>query len=180
MSFVASCHHRVVQCFRMHGNAKHGLDHKVSLSEFQAAFRARHGAAGKGNPTVRSSNVKSPLRSNVETGREARGTVVERKRETKCPPAGRDAKRSRNLAKCACVWRGSVATRLCTLRDCRPDSATGESDRRSGRLGRGPGCGSAELVVTRVTGTGTGGTGSVRFRLVKRTYVVWAPPSARP
>ena len=45
MSFVASCHHRVAQCFRMHGNAKHGLDDKVSLEEFQAAIRARHRAA---------------------------------------------------------------------------------------------------------------------------------------
>ena len=45
MSFVASCHHRVAQCFRMHGNAKHGLEERVSLEEFQAAIRARHGAA---------------------------------------------------------------------------------------------------------------------------------------
>ena len=45
MSFVASCHHRVAQCFRMHGNAKHGLEEKVSLEEFQAAIRVRHRAA---------------------------------------------------------------------------------------------------------------------------------------
>ena len=45
MSFVASWHHRAVQCFRMHGNSKHCRDPKVSLSEFQAAIRARHGAA---------------------------------------------------------------------------------------------------------------------------------------
>ena len=39
MSFVASCHHLVAQCFRLHGNAKHGLDDKVSLEEVQAAIR---------------------------------------------------------------------------------------------------------------------------------------------
>ena len=44
MSFVASCHHRVAQCFRMHGNAKHGLEERVSLEEFQAAIRVRHRA----------------------------------------------------------------------------------------------------------------------------------------
>ena len=42
MSFVASCHHRVAQCFRMHGNAKHSEDAMVSLEEFQQAIRARH------------------------------------------------------------------------------------------------------------------------------------------
>ena len=44
MSFVASCHRRVAQCFRMHGNAKHGLEERVSLEEFQAAIRVRHRA----------------------------------------------------------------------------------------------------------------------------------------
>ena len=44
MSFVASCHHRVAQCFRMHGNAKHSEDAMVSLEEFQQAIRARHHA----------------------------------------------------------------------------------------------------------------------------------------
>ena len=44
MSFVASCYHRVAQFFRMHGNAKHGLDDKVNVEEFQAAIRARHRA----------------------------------------------------------------------------------------------------------------------------------------
>ena len=39
MSFVASCHHLVAQCFRLHGNAKHGPDDKVSLEEVQAAIR---------------------------------------------------------------------------------------------------------------------------------------------
>ena len=42
MSFVASCHHRVSQCFRMQGNAKHSEDAMVSLEEFQQAIRARH------------------------------------------------------------------------------------------------------------------------------------------
>ena len=43
MSFVASCHYRVVQCFRMVGNSKHdGGAKEVSLAEFQAAVRARH------------------------------------------------------------------------------------------------------------------------------------------
>ena len=42
MSFVASCHHRVAQCFRMHGNAKHSQDATVSLEEFQTAIRVRH------------------------------------------------------------------------------------------------------------------------------------------
>ena len=44
MSFVASCHHRVAQCFRMQGNAKHSEDPMVSLEEFQQAIRARHHA----------------------------------------------------------------------------------------------------------------------------------------
>jgi len=44
MSFVASCHHRVSQCFRMQGNAKHSGDAMVSLEEFQQAIRARHHA----------------------------------------------------------------------------------------------------------------------------------------
>ena len=42
MSFVASCHHRVAQCFRMHGNAKRSQDATVSLEEFQTAIRVRH------------------------------------------------------------------------------------------------------------------------------------------
>ena len=43
MSFVASCHHRVLQCFLYHGNAGHGKSEKaVSLSEFQEAVRSRH------------------------------------------------------------------------------------------------------------------------------------------
>ena len=42
MSFVASCHHRVAQCFRMQGNAKHREEATVSLEEFQQAIRARH------------------------------------------------------------------------------------------------------------------------------------------
>ena len=42
MSFVASCHHRVAQCFRMQGNAKHSEEAMVSLEEFQQAIRARH------------------------------------------------------------------------------------------------------------------------------------------
>ena len=48
MSFVASCHYRVAQCFRMVGNSKHGEDGKVSLSEFQAAIRSRHASSGEG------------------------------------------------------------------------------------------------------------------------------------
>jgi len=40
---VASCHHRDLQCFRMQGNAKHGQDPWVSLSQFQAALRSRQG-----------------------------------------------------------------------------------------------------------------------------------------
>ena len=50
MSFVASCHHRVTQCFRMHGNSKHDNDgeHRVSLQEFQAAIRVRHGVVVSG------------------------------------------------------------------------------------------------------------------------------------
>ena len=46
MSFVASCHHRVVQCFRMVGNSKHDGGKEVSLSEFQAAVRERHSSSG--------------------------------------------------------------------------------------------------------------------------------------
>ena len=43
MSFVASCHHRVLQCFLHHGNAGHGKSEKaVSLQELQAAVRSRH------------------------------------------------------------------------------------------------------------------------------------------
>ena len=48
MSFVASCHYRVVQCFRMVGNSKHDGGKDVSLSEFQAAVRARHASSGTG------------------------------------------------------------------------------------------------------------------------------------
>ena len=68
MSFVASCHHRVVQCFRMHGNAKHGQDHKVSLSEFQAAIRARHGAVASeaGHDAASSASVDFASRALAE------------------------------------------------------------------------------------------------------------------
>ena len=50
MSFVASCHHRVLQCFKYHGNSKHDSDgeHRVSLQEFKEAIRVRHGAAASG------------------------------------------------------------------------------------------------------------------------------------
>ena len=47
MSFVASCHYRVVQCFRMVGNSKHCESGKEeSLSEFRAAIRSRHASSG--------------------------------------------------------------------------------------------------------------------------------------
>ena len=47
MSFVASCHYRVVMCFRMVGNSKHFEGGKeVSLSDFQAAVRSRHASSG--------------------------------------------------------------------------------------------------------------------------------------
>ena len=65
MSFVASCHHRVAQCFRMHGNAKHGLDDKVSLEEFQAAIRARHGAVVSGEGISRPRRLR-PWTSRAE------------------------------------------------------------------------------------------------------------------
>ena len=46
MSFVASCHYKVVQCFRMVGNTKHeDADKEVSLAEFQAAVRSRHSSS---------------------------------------------------------------------------------------------------------------------------------------
>ena len=46
MSFVASCHHRVLQCFKYHGNAQHDAngEHRVCLAEFQEAIRVRHAA----------------------------------------------------------------------------------------------------------------------------------------
>ena len=43
VSFVAATHHRAAQCFRYHGNAKHGEGLKeVSLTEFQLAIKERH------------------------------------------------------------------------------------------------------------------------------------------
>ena len=46
MSFVASCHHRVLQCFLRFGNSGHGKGEKaVSLQEVQAAVRSRHSGA---------------------------------------------------------------------------------------------------------------------------------------
>ena len=46
MSFVPSCHYKVVQCFRMVGNSKHdGGAKEVSLAEFQAAVRSRHSSS---------------------------------------------------------------------------------------------------------------------------------------
>ena len=53
MSFVASCHYRVVQCFRMVGNSKHdGGAKEVSLAEFQAAVRSRHSSSPDGGEKV--------------------------------------------------------------------------------------------------------------------------------
>ena len=46
MSFVASCHHRVLQWFLRFGNSGHGKEQKtVSLQEVQEAVRARHSGA---------------------------------------------------------------------------------------------------------------------------------------
>ena len=46
MSFVASCHYKVFQCFRMVGNTKHkDAGKEVSLAEFQAAVRSRHSSS---------------------------------------------------------------------------------------------------------------------------------------
>ena len=58
MSFVASCHHRVLQCFKYPGNSKHDNDgeHRVSLHEFQEAIRVRH-AAGASPAEVEASQV---------------------------------------------------------------------------------------------------------------------------
>ena len=43
MSFVASCHHRVLHCFLKFGNSGQGRGEKaVSLQEVQAAVRMRH------------------------------------------------------------------------------------------------------------------------------------------
>ena len=58
MSFVASCHHRVLQCFKYHGNSQHDKDgeHRVSLQEFQEAIRVRH-AAGAAPAEVEASQV---------------------------------------------------------------------------------------------------------------------------
>ena len=45
MSFVASCHHRVLHCFLKFGNSGQGAGAKmVSLQEVQAAVRMRHRA----------------------------------------------------------------------------------------------------------------------------------------
>ena len=53
MSFVASCHYKVVQCFRTVGNSKHeGAGKEVSLAEFQAAVRSRHSSSPEGGEKV--------------------------------------------------------------------------------------------------------------------------------
>ena len=49
VSFVATCHHRVAQCFKYHGNSKgdiQGLG--VSLQEWQAAIKRRHAQGSSG------------------------------------------------------------------------------------------------------------------------------------
>ena len=58
MSFVASCHHRVLQCFKYHGNAEHNElgEHRVCVQEFQEAIRVRH-AAGTAPAEVEVSQV---------------------------------------------------------------------------------------------------------------------------
>ena len=43
LPFVASVHHRAVQCFKYHGNVKHeNNDATVGLASFQEAIKIRH------------------------------------------------------------------------------------------------------------------------------------------
>ena len=50
LSFVASVHHRASQCFRYHGGATADdqPNSAVSLSDFQAAIKAKHRVGGSG------------------------------------------------------------------------------------------------------------------------------------
>ena len=49
ISFVATCHHRVAQCFKYHGNSKDEVQGPpVSLQDWQAAIKRRHAQGSSG------------------------------------------------------------------------------------------------------------------------------------
>ncbi len=54
LSYVASVHHRAVQCFRYQGNTVHaedvpgGIKAEVTLAEFQEGIKARHRLGSRG------------------------------------------------------------------------------------------------------------------------------------